>query len=248
MNTPSEVDSLLFGLTSDQWAEVNGIASTVTAFAAVFGLVLAYVAVRISRQSAFVSTRSYIDAQFAEMLTQVARFRSLMERVDFDGLKHTFGDLYPEMQTTKVSIRQFEAGGLPRWDARRLSNSRDYSLSTALRALEYAVDRRFQAVIGSSSGNVGDQTVSQELDAYLQAFGGHAAGDDRSRERVITSLRQPFLAALVQATDTNRPADLPEISRLALDHVITLVQDSYAEAVHEVAPWNRRTPRARRSW
>lgn len=271
MENTTEPDTFLLWLTPDQWTEINGLASSITAFAAVVGVILAWRAVRISRdgarlskQSVDLARRESIEESFLSMMTAVRSYGAALyqwsEGVEVedprsarqrrDGLNR----IYVQLQAVEQEVSQFRLGGLPAWDHHIRGGDGVLTLAASVAALEYMIvdrfDRAREALIVPAASEV--PSTDLLLEEYVQGFFSRLMPGQREDDLLKSTLRRDFrfqqdqvwAEEMAQGVAVSRQ----EVSRQAFDHVLNLVSDTWAGFVERTAPWDPSVPAVSRPW
>lgn len=275
MEDTSEVDSLLFGLTPDQWTEFNGIASSVTALAAVVGVFIALWAVAISRKgsqlakkSVDIARRTSMEESFMSMMTAVRSYGAALyhwsEGAGMAGSRAAqrshddLNKIYVQLQAVEQEVGQFRLGGLPAWDQHIRGKQGVVTLAASTAALEYMIEDRFAQARDALARADGQESESaaERIDAlleeYVQGFYSKLLPGQRDDETLRAALRAAFRFQQDQvwADEMASGATVSrlEASRQAFDHVLNLVSDTWGAFAGTVAPWDEGVPVAPRAW
>lgn len=249
------------------WTVVGGITSSVTALAAVIGIVLAVWAVKISKQSTVIAGRNYLDEQFGVTMSEVVRFGVVADLLtdkipedtrsdprELPEVRAGLGELAVGLNSAKLGIRRFRATGLPKLDAVKRKSAGDLTLDVALNALEVAIDSRYTAIDWDSSSPERRELLGAEFPAsesastllaetidYLNS--NFPYRDRRDRNPVVLDAFEDALAPMwLWSSNSSAQPTRSDVTRLLFDIVVDLVQECHAIATHTNAPWAKDVP------
>lgn len=277
MDTIPDVEWLFFGISPDQWTQINGLASSITAAAAVVGVILAARAVHHSNrgvkaglESVAIDRRVFLNDQFSSMVSDVYSFGEKVDLFalalpadatsdpqDAEALRAELPGLYAAMNTAKQRVRGFRALGLGDLDGARRKSNGELTLDTALYALEAILDERYMAADWDSavpeerSQRLPDfpigTTGREVLDETVAFFMDHLGPIDRTPD-----VREALLDALqwMWVWDLDKPwrVQRSEFVRHVFDMVVDLTQECFAISAHSAGKWASDVPAPRRGW